>query len=426
MTAEIGLLNKTSVILAADSAATISLHKKVFNTANKLFPLSNYEPVGIMIYNNSNWMGIPFEIIIKSYTKYLHDKSFPSLSEYRDDFIKFLKDNFKKFVNDEQIHEMIEYRLYDILSKFTEYCNESFEEKVAELEKNKENFDRNKLLEDTFFEIIDGISQIKEELLPEFTEYKFEEFKLEFKKTIDKILPGFYTSVKVAKKAKYTQRIYKCLYHELVCKFSEDEDFSGIVIAGYGTDEIFPTIGEIKIGEILSNKLRYEITDAESITNEHSAFVCPFAQRDMVDTFFHGINPQILSELKENMIEEFEKTIVEINKRHSTVTKEELRKDFQNIYTNIFENIEEFSIKNYINPIVNSISYLRKEDLIEFAESLINITSIKRKTNSEIQSVGGPIDIAVITKHEGFIWIKKKDNITKELNSAYYNREFKK
>ena len=86
-------------------------------------------------------------------------------------------------MNDEQIHEMIEYRLYDILSKFTEYCNESFEEKVAELEKNKETFDRNKLLEDTFFEIIDGISQIKEELLPEFTEYKFEEFKLEFKKT---------------------------------------------------------------------------------------------------------------------------------------------------------------------------------------------------------------------------------------------------
>lgn len=154
MTAEIGLLNKTSVILAADSAATISLHKKVFNTANKLFPLSNYEPVGIMIYNNSNWMGIPFEIIIKSYTKYLNDKSFPLLCEYRDDFIKFLKENFKKFVNDEQIHEMIEYRLYDILDKFTEYCNESFEGKIAELEKNKEDFDRNKLLEDTFLKLL--------------------------------------------------------------------------------------------------------------------------------------------------------------------------------------------------------------------------------------------------------------------------------
>lgn len=426
MTAEIGLLNKTSVILAADSAATISAHRKVFNTANKLFPLSNYEPVGIMIYNNSNWMGIPFEIIIKSYTKKLDDKSFQSLVEYRDDFIKFLKDNFKKFINDEQIHEIIEFRLYDILGKFTEYCNELFEEKVTELDKNKETYDRNKLLEETFFEIIDEVSQIKDDILPEFKDYKFEEFKLDFKKNIDKILPGFYTSVKVSKKAKYTQRIYKSLYHELVCKFSEEEDFSGIVIAGYGTDEIFPTICEIKIGEILSNKLRYELTDAESINNDHSAFVCPFAQRDMVDTFFHGINPQILSHLKEILVQEFEKSIKIINKKHSKINKEELRKEFKRIYQTTFKNIEDFSTEKYINPIVNSISYLRKEDLIEFAESLINITSIKRKTNSELQSVGGPIDIAVITKHEGFIWIKKKDNILKDLNSAYYNREFKK
>ncbi len=426
MTAEIGLLNKTSVVLAADSAATISLHKKVYNTANKLFPLSNYEPIGIMIYNNSNWMGIPFEIIIKSYTKYLNDKSFSSLTEYRDDFISFLKSSFKKFVNEEQIHEMIGYRLFDILDKISEISNEIFEEKITELEEKKEIFERNKVLEDTFFEVIDSYSKIKEDYLPEFVDYKFEEFKLEFKQIIDKILPGFYVTIKVPKKAKYTQRIYKALYHELVCKFTGDEDFSGIVIAGYGTDEIFPTICEIKIAEILSNKLRYEIIDAESINNEHSAFVCPFAQRDMVDTFFHGINPQILTELKDNMVVEFEKIIDEINKNHSAVTKEELRKYFQNCYSEIFENIENFSIKNYINPIVNSISYLRKEDLIEFAESLINITSIKRKTNSELQSVGGPIDIAVITKHEGFIWIKKKDNIVKDINTAYYNREFKK
>lgn len=426
MTAEIGLLNKTSVILAADSAATISIHKKVFNTANKLFPLSNYEPVGIMIYNNSNWMGIPFEIIIKSYSKNLHDKSFSNLTEYRTDFIEFLKNNFKKFINEKQINQIIEDRLYDILGEFSETCHQDFEIKINELEEKKEKFDRSKILEDTFFEIINRVSQIKDDVLPEFKDYTFEEFKLEFKKIIDKILPGFYASIKVPRKSKYTQRIYKSLYHELVCKFSDGEDFSGIVIAGYGTDEIFPTICDIKIGEILSNKLRFESSDAESISNEHSALVCPFAQRDMVDTFFQGINPQILEELKNMLIEEFEKTISNIHSKYSTISEDKLREHFQAIYSNVFENLNEFSVKTYINPIVNSISYLRKEDLIEFAESLINITSIKRKTNSEIQSVGGPIDIAVITKHEGFIWIKKKDNITRDLNSAYFNREFKK
>lgn len=425
MTAEIGILNKTSIVLAADSAATISSHKKVYNTANKLFPLSNFQPIGIMIYNNSTWMGIPFELIIKSYTKYLYNNSFPSLVEYRDDFIKFLKENFKKFVSDEQIHEFIEFRLYDMLDIISDICNEKYEEKILSAVSIPSEIEKNEILEKIFFELLDNFSKIKEEVLPEFTDYKFEEFKLEFKSTIDKILPGFYRNIKIVKKAKYTQRIYKCLYHGLICRFSDNEDYSGLVISGYGIDEIFPTICDIKIGEILSNKLRFEISKPAQISNDESAFVCPYAQRDMVDTFFRGINPQIYDELTNLLVEQFELTIEKINKKHPKITIEELRPFFTDIYKNLNLKLTDFSVNNYVNPIIKSIGYLRKEDLIEFAESLINITSIKRKTNSEIQSVGGPIDIAVITKHEGFIWIKRKDIINKDLNSAYFNREFK-
>ena len=147
---------------------------------------------------------------------------------------------------------------------------------------------------------------------------------------------------------------------------------------------------------------------------------------NMVDTFFRGINPQISEELNEILMEEFETAIGNIHKKHPEISLADLRPHFSKIYNNLNTKIDKFSVKNYINPIIQSIGFLRKEDLIEFAESLINITSIKRKTNSELQSVGGPIDIAVITKHEGFIWIKRKDIIDKQLNSAYYNREFRK
>lgn len=426
MTAEIGILNKTSIVLAADSAATLSSHKKVFNTANKLFPLSYFQPVGIMIYNNSTWMGIPFELIIKSYTKNLHDKSFSSLPEYRDDFIKFLKDNFRKFITEEQIHEFIEFRLYDILGNISEHLEEIFKEKISDSKTTLSDIEKEKLMEEIFFKLLDRHSKIKDEILPEFIDYKFEEFKLEFKSTIDKILPGFYVSINTPRKQKYTQRIYKCLYHELICNFSEEEDYSGIVISGYGIDEIFPTICDVKIGEILSNKLRYQYSEVEQISSNNSAIVCPYAQRDMVDTFFRGINPQISEELNEILMEEFETAIGNIHKKHPEISLADLRPHFSKIYNNLNTKIDKFSVKNYINPIIQSIGFLRKEDLIEFAESLINITSIKRKTNSELQSVGGPIDIAVITKHEGFIWIKRKDIIDKQLNSAYYNREFRK
>lgn len=426
MTAELGLLNKSNVILAADSAVTIGAHNKVFNTANKLFPLSNFEPVGIMIYNNSEWMGIPLEIIIKSYIKQLNDTSFSTLEEYRNDFIKFIKLNFKKFINDEQIKQIIEFRLYSVLDNITDFLEEDLNEEINELQSKKEDFNLLELKEKVFFEMINELSKFKDDILPEFGEYTIDEFKLEYKKVIEKILPGFFTSIKIKKSQKLTQRIYKCIYHELICAFSDNEDFSGLVIAGYGYDEIFPSISEIKLGEIISNKLRYEISKTKSIDNNLTALICPFAQRDMVDTFVKGINPYFFECLEDILLENIKHSIEEIEKEIPDINKELLTQKLLKIIPKTLRELDKKSFNTHTKLIVKSISYLRKEDLIEFAESLINLTSIKRKTSSELQSVGGPIDIAVITKHEGFIWIKRKENIDRKFNSAYYNREFKK
>jgi hypothetical protein len=55
MTAEIGIMNRVAVALAADSAATITIGNitKILNSANKLFSLSKFHPVGIMVYGNA-------------------------------------------------------------------------------------------------------------------------------------------------------------------------------------------------------------------------------------------------------------------------------------------------------------------------------------------------------------------------------------
>lgn len=52
MTAEILIMNQNAVVMAADSAATIigPESQKVRNHAIKLFSLSKYAPVGVMIY----------------------------------------------------------------------------------------------------------------------------------------------------------------------------------------------------------------------------------------------------------------------------------------------------------------------------------------------------------------------------------------
>lgn len=38
----------------------------------------------------------------------------------------------------------------------------------------------------------------------------------------------------------------------------------------------------------------------------------------------------------------------------------------------------------------------------------------------EQESVGGPIDLAVISKYDGFIWLKRKYYFDKELNPQFF------
>ncbi|WP_156383879.1 hypothetical protein [Methylobacterium sp. Leaf456] len=95
MTAEIAILNKSAIALAADSAVSIGQppNLKIYNTVNKIFEFSCHRPVAIMIYGRLDYMGLPLETIIKEYRNRLGQKSFPRISDYRDDFLSYLSNN---------------------------------------------------------------------------------------------------------------------------------------------------------------------------------------------------------------------------------------------------------------------------------------------------------------------------------------------
>lgn len=76
MTAEIAILNKSAVAVAADSAVTISAgdsQEKIFDSADKLFELCDNNPIGIMLYNGMDFMGTPLAILVKDFGNYILD-----------------------------------------------------------------------------------------------------------------------------------------------------------------------------------------------------------------------------------------------------------------------------------------------------------------------------------------------------------------
>jgi hypothetical protein len=87
------------------------------------------------------------------------------------------------------------------------------------------------------------------------------------------------------------------------------------------------------------------------------------------------------------------------------------------------EDIRSLTTRNFSNPIVQMVSLLPKDELANLAESLVALTSLKRRVSSDAETVGGAIDVALISKGDGFVWIKRKyyfpENLNPQFNRMY-------
>ena len=155
MTAEIAIMNKEAIALASDSAVTMTGEsgQKIFTSANKLFSLSKYYPVGIMIYGSAIFMEVPWETIIKIYRNKLDKKKFDTLKEYVNDFIEFLDNGnplFPDSVQEEHlrnsvyayfnfIKDTITKKVYSNIEEKGEITDEEIEQIVSQI--IKEHYD---------------------------------------------------------------------------------------------------------------------------------------------------------------------------------------------------------------------------------------------------------------------------------------------
>lgn len=65
------------------------------------------------------------------------------------------------------------------------------------------------------------------------------------------------------------------------------------------------------------------------------------------------------------------------------------------------------------------VNHMSKKELGEVAFSLVELTSRKRRYSTDMETVGGPIDVAILTRNEGFVWVRRKHYFDADLNPQY-------
>ncbi|MCG1027965.1 hypothetical protein J5S49_06655 [Virgibacillus halodenitrificans] len=411
MTAEVAIMNKLGMALAADSAITSGRDgvQKVYNSANKLFSLSKHHPVGIMVYGAASFMEVPWDIIIKSYREYLGDKKFDDLSYYFEDFLDFLQQDNR--FGREDIEHIIVYRTFsDILKRLVR----GVEEEVSSLD------DTGKIT-----------TILMETVKTQLNEYKQKEDWLELDyTTFQKSFNTVVTEVREELIVYETPGELNALLSELAFEVTKSDYFSlgstGIVFCGYGEKEIFPHLLNYRLEGFVNGQLKYKkLKDKEiSYTSDKkagTAAILPFAQREMVDSFMYGIEPTMEDTIF-GIVEEVLTNYHEQIKKHLNIdlTDEQVKETMRlgnEMYESIQSSVNEYQQSNYIEPLLGVVRSLPKEELAEMAEALVNLTSFKRRVTRATESVGPPIDVAVITKGDGFIWMKRKNYVNSEINA---------
>ena len=243
MTAEIGILNKNGVVLASDSAVTLSDGKnsKVFNSARKLFTLSKEHSVGIMIYGNASFMEVPWEVILNEFKQTIGKGVLDNTAQYVDELIRFLI-NFKHTQVEDLLINYIVRSARSILDNIAYQSQETADLRAS----NGET-----ITLDSFNKILlDNINNFSLEISKIEIEHHFEFFEAELN-LLKSIVEDFFKTFPHTDGE--VDVIAKSLYKAIFTGY-DSSNVTGLVIAGYGKEEIFPSIRQVELYGIFSQR----------------------------------------------------------------------------------------------------------------------------------------------------------------------------
>jgi hypothetical protein len=375
-----------------------------------------------MVYGNADFMGLPWETVIKRYRAQLGRSGFRRLEEYGPDFLRFVERSpslFPARLQNMYCYGFVRFWLWR-LKRRLRLALEDRPELAGELTARQIRSAFKELLEEDIRHLkghpnlprLAGVSanSLKGRYRDDIRRAIVDELEL-----LSDVLP------RGPLEAAAALALLKDLYWG-----SE----SGLVISGFGRNEVLPRLRCYRLDGIVGGRLRAmeERGKRSDITADNGAAVSAFAQSEMVSLFMNGVDPGFADFIKSFVAKSFSDGYPEIVKnmigsqlsRAKTARMMSRLKQVAGKLTAALESAtDDYSREMHWLPIIEIVNHLPKEELAAMAEALVNLTSFKRHVTKDAETVGGPIDVAVISRGDGLVWIKRKHYFSTELNRHF-------
>jgi hypothetical protein len=195
----------------------------------------------------------------------------------------------------------------------------------------------------------------------------------------------------------------------------------------------FPRLYSLSVEGVAADRLKRGDERDANITFQNPAAIVPFAQSEMVAIFMEGVEPTYEAAVEQDIseiLDEYPEIILDHIPKLGQQAKSELKKRFRKVSADRFEKcrqkLRDYRRTKYVDPVISVVAMPPKDEMAAMAEWLVNLTSFRMRVSlGAEETVAGPIDVAVISKGDGFIWIKRKHYFRAELNPQFFSNYYR-
>jgi hypothetical protein len=413
MTSEIAVMNQRAVALAADSAVTLIDGGTVVvrNDQRKLYNLVEGRGVGVMFFGVADIMGHPWEHLIEHYQKKIRPKEFARLGDYAQSFAGML-DNLNEFFPPDRQKDDFKRLLasvYRYIFHLAQYLRETGED---------QSISDGQILAEAIARIWHDY-QFRDDGNPRpdlacFPQGFAAKVAREHAHIIDELVSYGFSPFGLA--ATSLQQL-KDIAVFAVVKDLFLEDVTGLVFAGFGSEDRYPVCVTYLLSAIVLGIVKRGQASVDVIDTEVRSKIRMFADSEVTHAFIRGIDfglerrvygamRMMLHSAVEQVIDAFPDT--------DPARRDQVRKRFQADlvpqYLDAFRGmIGDYQQQAYINPVLRVLEIAARRELADTARELVSLNVFKKRIMAQKQTVGGAIDVAVISRENGFQWFTKQD-----------------
>jgi hypothetical protein len=409
MTSEIAVMNQRAVALAADSAVTLIAGGTVVvrNEHQKLFNLVEGRPVGLMFFGMADLLGHPWNHLIEHYQKKVKPEPLAHVRDYAASFVNSL-DHLEEFFPGGRQADDYRRLLLSVGRYLLRHADD--------LRSEDQNASDTAIVE-TAIEQIWRFYQYRGDGTPRpdlacFPEGFGRLVLSEHSAVINEFVTFAFGQYGIGAQAQQQLRDIAifCVTKELFL-----EDVAGLVFAGFGAEERYPAIVTYYISAVVCGIVKRAEAGADSVNNEQRSQLRIFADSSATTAFIRGIDSSLENWVYGNvqvMMHRLAGQLIEAFPNADPAAKQAARDKFlQELGLRHFEafyrTIAEYQQRIFINPVFHVLDVATKSELAQTARQLVELNVFKKRIMAQKETVGGHVDVAIISRDDGFQWASK-------------------